>query len=48
VGVIPWQSRFKMFVRGSWFLLGLGVLIAAALLAFLVRAWASLRGGQAG
>lgn len=48
VGVIPWQSRLKMFVRGSWFLLGLGVLIAAALLAFLVRAWASLRGGQAG
>ncbi|MEC8425099.1 MAG: cellulose biosynthesis cyclic di-GMP-binding regulatory protein BcsB, partial [Myxococcota bacterium] len=48
VGVIPWQSRLKVFVRGAWFLLGVGVLLSAALLAFLVRAWASLRGGQAG
>jgi DMSO reductase anchor subunit len=47
IGVIPLRSQVQTFLRGSWGLLGIGVLIAAVLLAFVVRAWAALRGGQA-
>ena len=47
VGVIPLRSQVQTFLRGSWGLLGIGVLLAAVLLAFVVRAWAAMRGGQA-
>jgi cellulose synthase operon protein B len=47
VGVVPLRSRLMMFARGAWWLLGLGVLIAALLLTLIIRAWASMRGGQA-
>lgn len=47
IGVIPLSSRIRAFIRGQWLLLGIAVLLAAALLAFIVMAWASRRGGQA-
>jgi hypothetical protein len=47
VGIIPLSSRIRAFIRGQWLLLGVAVLLAAGLLAFVVMAWASRRGGQA-
>ncbi len=48
VGHRPLKSRIKQSIRGSWGLLGLGVLIAAILLAMLIQGWAARRGGQTG
>ena len=47
VGVIPLSSSFQTFVRASWPLLVLGVILASVVLSVLVRAWADRRGGQA-
>ena len=41
-------SQLKQTIRGSWGLLGMGVLISAVLLAMIVQGWASRRGGHTG
>jgi hypothetical protein len=47
IGTIPLLSRIQTFLRSSWPILGLGVVLAAILLTALVRKWAARRGGQA-
>jgi len=46
VGHNPLSSRFQHFVRGSWPLLGLGVLLSSIIITWLIRTWAARRGGQ--
>ena len=47
IGSIPLMSRVQTFLRSSWPVLGLGVILAAILLTALIRKWAARRGGQA-
>jgi hypothetical protein len=47
IGTIPLLSRLQTFLRSSWPVLGLGVVLAAILLTALIRKWAARRGGQA-
>jgi hypothetical protein len=47
IGTIPLVSRVQTFLRSSWPVLGLGVVLAAILLSALVRKWAARQGGQA-
>ena len=47
IGTIPLMSRVQTFLRSSWPILGLGVILAAILLTALIRKWAARRGGQA-
>ena len=48
VGNRTLASQLKQSIRGSWGLLGMGVLISAVLLAMIVQGWASRRGGHTG
>ncbi len=47
VGTIPLRSQLQTLMRSAWWMLGFAVLLGAFLLALVVRAWASRRGGQA-
>ena len=47
VGTIPLRSQLQTLLRDSWWALAVAVLIAAFLLAVVVREWAARRGGQA-
>jgi hypothetical protein len=47
VGNRSLSSQVKRSINRSWGLLGLGVLLASVLLAYLVRGWAARRGGHA-
>ena len=46
IGSIPLIGRVQTFLRSSWPVLGIGVVLAAILLTALIRKWARRRGGQ--